>query len=401
MGNGIKTFFKILYIVLGLVIAVFVAIIAYNNYAITHIQGLVKSAVEAKNYNEIEYIFGTFFGTKEVISDSTDQYDLVVYPSVAFSSYTYYNASDEAQDHEQEDYSYFIYLVNPSLDIVNDVTKSNEKVNECGIKLNFSDDTSYLYYFTIDSTYNTKLLKEKPTTQNDAILYSKRNMFTAYSYLNYFDLTITSSIIDAAKAVSNSSADATVSSITLVNSSGQDVKEYPIAMDFSQDFFGKVEKYVTTYNKYIEDFKATDSKDEKRALTSEFEKFFNGENKDGFYYTFGTIENCGVGRGKDFVYPWWLYLQAGGMTLLFLVVLFLFYMLLFHFSFLRSLLERLTKGGKKRNQGRRGNVDVEASRIKKVNPKKEDVIDADFKEVKQEETITLEEPKAEETKSNE
>ena len=233
MGNGIKTFFKILYIVLGLVIAVFVAIIAYNNYAITHIQGLVKTAVEAKNYNEIEYIFGTFFGTKEVISDSTDQYDLVVYPSVAFSSYTYYNASDEAQAYEQEDYSYFIYLVNPSLDIVNDVTKSNEKVNECGIKLNFSDDTSYLYYFTIDSTYNTKLLKEKPTTQNDAILYSKRNMFTAYSYLNYFDLTITSSIIDAAKAVSNSSADATVSSITIVNSSGQDVKEYAIAMDFS------------------------------------------------------------------------------------------------------------------------------------------------------------------------
>ena len=32
MGNGIKTFFKVLYIAFALIIAVFVAIITYNNY---------------------------------------------------------------------------------------------------------------------------------------------------------------------------------------------------------------------------------------------------------------------------------------------------------------------------------------------------------------------------------
>lgn len=154
-------------------------------------------------------------------------------------------------------------------------------------------------------------------------------------------------------------------------------------MDFSQSFFTKVEPYVNAYNDYIKNFKASSSTDEKKALTAEFEKFFYGENKDGFYYSFGQIENCGVGYGKDYAYPWWLFMKAGGMTLLFVVVLFLLYMLLFHFQFLKRLAERITTGGRRRNQGRRGNVNVEASRIKKVDksleePKKEE--ESDIKE---------------------
>ncbi len=382
MSNGIKTFFKVLYIALGLVIAVFVAIVSYNNYAITHIQNLATSAVSAKDYNELERIFGTFFSTKNVLYEETDQYDLVVYPAVAFSSYTYTNASEETVSYEQEDNAYYIYLVNPAKDIINDVNKSGVTANESGIRLNFSDNTSYLYYFSVDSTYNSNLYKEKPTTQDQAILYSKRNTFTAYQYLNYFDITITSSIINAAKAEVGSASDATLSSISVVNSSGNDVNKYDVAMNFSQEFFTYVEPYVTAYNKYILDFKASSSDDEKKSLTNDFQNFFYGTNNDGFYYTFANNPDCGVGHGKDYAYPGYLYAQAGGMTVLFVFVLFLLYMLLFHFSFLRGLAEKITKGNRRRNQGRRGNVNVEASRIKKVEPK--DVI---------EEPTTLEEPK--------
>ena len=382
MGNGIKTFFKVLYIAIGLVVAVFVAIVAYNNYAITHIQSLAKNAVSAKNYSELERIFGTFFSTKEILNESTEQYDLVVYPSAAFSSYTYYNG-DEATKYEREDNAYYIYLVKPSLDIINDV-KTPQLSNEAGIRLHFSDNTSYLYYLAVDQTYNSNIYKEKPTTKESAILNSKRNTFTAYGYLEYFDITITSSIIDAAKTVSDSAADAKVNAISVVNSSDKDVATYDVNLDFSQDFYKTVEPYVTTYNKYIDDYKASSSTDEKKALTANFEKYFYGENKDGFYYTFGKLENCGVGYGKDYAYPWWLYLQAGGMTLLFSVVLFLLYMLLFHFAFLRSLAERITSGARRRNQGKRGNVNVEASRIKKVNPnnKPKDVIE-EFKKIEE------------------
>ncbi len=389
MSNGIKTFFKVLYIALGLVIAIFVAIITYNNYAITHIQNLVNTAVTEKNYTELEHIFGTFFSTKSVLDERTSQYDLVVYPSVSFSSYTYYNASDESTLYEKEDYSYYIYLINPSLDIINDVNKNDVKCNEAGIRLNFSDNTSYLYYFAVDSTYNTSLYKEKPTTKNSAILYTKRNTFTAYNYLNYFDITITTSIIDAAKAEVGSASDATVSSISVVNSSGTDVNKYDVTMNFTQDFYTNVKPYVDTYNKYIEDYKATDNTDTRKSLTSDFQTFFYGTDNDGFYYTFGKLADCGVGYGKDYAYPWWLFLQAGGMTLLFLVVLFLFYMLIFHFALLRRLAERITTGSRaRRNQGRRGNVNVEASRIKKNEPKKEDpnLIETKAEEIKPEET---------------
>ncbi len=367
MSNGIKTFFKVFYIALGVILAAFVAIIAYNNYAIGHIQSIANEAVKSKDYTELERIFGTFFSTDAILDERTDKYDLVVYPSVAFSSYTYYNADDEAQLYEKEDYSYYIYVVEPSLDIINDVYKSSILSNESGIRLFFDDDTSFLYYFTIDQTYNTAYLQEKPTDENSAILYTKRNTFTAYSYLNYFDITITSSIIDAAKAVSNSNASATLSGISLVDSSGRDVAKYDVLMDFSQDFYTYIDTYVTSYNNYILEFKAASDNDTKKELTSQFENFFYGDNNDGFYYTFSNNLNCGVGYGKDYAYPGWLYLQAGGMTLLFIFVLFLLYMLLFHFGFLRSTAEKIINGSRRRNVGRKGNVDVSSSRISKVN----------------------------------
>lgn len=379
MGNGIKTFFKVLYIAVSLVVAVFVAIITYNNYAISHIQNLATSAVNAKNYNEVERIFGTFFSTKAEIYEVEKDYEFVIYPSVAFSSYTYTNASGEKTLYEQEDKAYYLYLIKPSIDIINDV-KSSTISNQSGFRLYFNDGTSFLYNFAVDSTYNSNLLKEDPQNLNDAILYSKRNTFTAYSYLNYFDITITTSIVNAAKEVSNSSADATVSAIAVVDSTGKDVKKYDANLDFNQTFYSYAQTYVDKYNTYIKDFKAAESNDTKKSLTSEFENFFYGSNKDGYYYTFSNNPDCGVGYGKDYAYPWWLYLQAGGMTLLFAVVLFLLYMLLFHFSFLRSLAQRLTTGrNRPRNQGRRGNVNVEASRIKKVNENNN--LEADVKEV--------------------
>lgn len=392
MGNGIKTFFKVLYIALGLVVAAFVAIISYNNYALTHIQDLAHKALESKDYAELERIFGTFFSTESILHETKDQYELVVYPSVAFSSYSYKNASGDTELYENEDNSYYIYLIKPSLDIINDVKKSDVLSNEAGIRLNFTDNTSYLYYLAVDDTYNKNVYKAEPATKNDAILYSKRNTFTAYNYLNYFDITITSSIIDAAKEEAGSAADADVKSISVVNSSGNDVDTYDVKMDFSQDFYTKVEEYVNAYNNYIKDFKATTSTDERKTLTANFEKYFYGENKDGFYYTFGQIANCGVGYGKDYAYPWWLFLQAGGMTLLFAVVLFLLYMLLFHFAFLKSLAERITTGARRRNQGRRGNVNVEASRIKKVQNKPSNVIEDKKEEIaepKQEEKLEV------------
>ena len=394
MGNGIKTFFKVLYIAVSLVVAVFVAIITYNNYAISHIQNLATTAVNAKNYNEVERIFGTFFSTKAEIYEVEKDYEFVIYPSVAFSSYTYTNASGEKTLYEQEDKAYYLYLIKPSIDIINDV-KSSTISNQSGFRLYFNDGTSFLYNFAVDSTYNSNLLKEEPQNLNDAILYSKRNTFTAYSYLNYFDITITTSIVNAAKEVSNSSADATVSAIAVVDSTGKDVKKYDANLDFNQTFYSYAQTYVDKYNTYIKDFKAAVSNDTKKSLTSEFENFFYGSNKDGYYYTFSNNPDCGVGYGKDYAYPWWLYLQAGGMTLLFAVVLFLLYMLLFHFSFLRSLAQRLTTGrNRPRNQGRRGNVNVEASRIKKVND--ENNLKADVKEVETKDN--KEDEKNEETK---
>ena len=67
-------------------------------------------------------------------------------------------------------------------------------------------------------------------------------------------------------------------------------------------------------------------------------------------------------------------------------------MLLFHFAFLKSLAERITTGARRRNQGRRGNVNVEASRIKKVQNKPSNVIEDKKEEIaepKQEEKLEV------------
>ncbi len=349
MAKGIKTFLKVLYICAGIIVLVFIYLLSYNNYTLARIQKIAEDAIAAKDYNELERTFGSFFSTESILEDTSEDYDLVVYPSAVFSTYKY-KVDDVEKTYEHSDRGYYIYYIKPKADDVKDVTIGTSMDNHAGIKYTFTDDKEYTYYFAVTDTYNKDVYVETPTTANESILKGSRNMFQIYSYLNYFDISLSESIVNAMKEEIGSTG--TVKRITIVTSDGKDKDSYDVDLSFNQPFYDNIDEYVTKYNKYITDYTSTDDSSVKSDLTKDFEKYFYGENNDGFYYTFQNLANCGVAKGKEHVYPGYLIWQAIGMCALVLVVLFLLYMLIFHFKFLKNLVYRV--GHREENLGRAG-----------------------------------------------
>ena len=350
MSNGLKTFFKVLYICAGVVVLIFVYLLAYNNYTLTRIQGLASQAIAEKNYVELERIFGSFFSTESIVENNSSDYEIAVFPTAAFSTYKY-KVNDEEKTYEHSDRGYNIYFIKPDKNSVNDVTKGTSLSNETGIKYTFTDGIEYTYHLQISETYNKSEYISEPRTANESILHGARNYFSIYSYLNYFDIQLTESIVDAIKAETGSTG--TVNKITFVDASGKDVGVgHTVTLDFGQEWFNEVDEYITKYNQYITDYNAAEDNETKSNLTKEFETYFYGSNNDGYYYTFQNRPGCGVARGKDYVYPGSLIWQSVGMCALVVVVLFLLYMLIFHFKFLKNLVYRV--GHRQENLGRAG-----------------------------------------------
>ena len=367
MSKGIKTFFKVLYICAGIIVLVFVYLLSYNSYTLSHVQRLANDAIAQKDYVGLEKIFGSFFSTESLITENVDDYDLVVYPTAIFSTYKY-KVDGEEKAYEHSDKGYNIYYINPKTDNVNDVTIGTAVENHAGIRYTFSDGKEYLYYFQISDKYNKTYYYAEPKTVNEVILGGQRSLFQIYTYLNYFDITLSESIVNAIKAEIGS--EGTINKITMVNSSGKDIDGgFNINLDFSQDWFNNIAEYQEKYNKYITDYNATTDNNQKGELTKEFEKFFYGENNDGFYHTFQKIPGCGVANGRDYVYPATLIWQSIGMCALVVVVLFLLYMLIFHFKFLKELVYRI--GNRNKNLGRAG--------LSEKN--KRDLVKADYQEL--------------------
>ena len=350
MSKGIKTFFKVLYICAGLIVLVFIYLLSYNNYTLTRIQTLTNDAIAEKNYSELEKIFGSFFSTNSIANVERDDYSLVVYPSSVFSSYKYKVDGNE-KTYEHSDRGYYIYLIKPKADLVNDATIGTTTNNKSGVKYTFTDGKEYTYYFQLSDKYNFDYYIAEPTTAEQAILHGERNLISIYSYLNYFDISLSESIVNFMKK--EISSEGTIEKLTFVDSTGKEVDGgYNVNLDFSQAWYSNIEEYVAKYNKYIEEYTATTDNEVKSNLTKEFEKYFYGENNDGFYYQFQKIEGNGVARGRDYVYPASLIWQSIGMCALVLVVIFLLYMLIFHFNLLKTLVHRI--GRREENLGRAG-----------------------------------------------
>ncbi len=349
-----KKILKIGYIALGLVIAVLVYLIGYNSNGFNHISKLTNKAIENKDYVELAKIHGGCFDTFNLVEENDEILDMAIFPSTTLGSVTYYDEEDKTKTVSRYDASYYIYIMNPKFDT--DTKEVNGKpFNDTALRF-ISANGTYDYKFQIDKNINSSLYLEKPKSEAEALLNSSRDIFSTYTNWNFFNISLTRSLVNAMGLEDG------IHSIEVLDRDGVVKFSYDVHLDFTQTFFTDVEPLITHYNTYIEEYNS-DDKEVKNNASKKFDEFYLGE--DGFEAKFKKNENYSFRHENKYLQPSSLIWQTIGILVLYLICISLFYFLLFHFSFLKGLISRRTDGKYSVNPG--------AKRKDTINAKTKDI----------------------------
>ncbi len=360
----VKNILKVLYVAFGIILAFIVYIVGYNANGYNHIQNLTNKAIEAKDYTEVAMIHGGCFEKNNLISEDSDVLDLVIFPSTTLSSVKYYTSEKDVDAANSYDNSYYIYIFNPTFETTN--LKTTTVTNGTGIRFK-SANGSYDYKFTLTEEVNRSEMLEKPNNVKDSILKGTRDLSKNYTNWNFYNFTLTESIIEAM----SDSLNGEITALSILNSSSEEVFSIDVQLNFSQQFFEDVKPLVEHYNTYIEEVNS-DDKEIKDAADEKFDQFYLGdENTKGFEESFKENQNYTFRHPDNYLQPTKLVWQTIGILVIYLVCFALLYMLLFHFAFLKRLISRDTHNNYKRNPGVKQREAINA-KTKEINKNEKD-----------------------------
>lgn len=356
----IKNILKVLYIAFGLIMAFLIYLIGYRSNIYNHIQDLTATAIAEKNYVDVGMIHGGCFEKNNLVVEDSDQLDLVIFPSTTLVSLSYYTDEKNTTVVNSYDKSYYVYIFYPTFETMD--IKTNKLVNSAGIRFK-SINGSYDYVFKISDTVNEDRYIAKPTSAKEVLLNSERNV---YSW-EFYNITLTESLIEAM----SDSLKGDIVSLSVLDSSGAEVYSVDVALDFSQTFFTDVQPLVDHYNTYLEEYNSDDKAIRENAV-SKFDEFYLGtEDTEGFEKTFQANENYTFRYPDSYLQPSKLIWQTVGILALFVICMLLFYVLLFHFAFIKRLVSREGRQNYRRNPGASRRNVIEAKVVNDTNQKNE------------------------------
>lgn len=396
---------RIVYIAFGVIMAIIIAIMAYNTNGYNFIYNKTQAAIKDKNYVEVAKIHGGNFWDQTIATENSDVVDVVIYPASTLTQITYYTdpEKDTTTTYNVYEKAYYINTFILTKMDTKEFSKGGVMTNETGLR--FYGDTVYNYYYTISDTVNSSKLTAKPTSPSATIIHGARKS-RSFNNWGFFGFTLTESMYEAMKSDGLSGV---ITKVGILDANGEEVTTLNVTLDFEHEFFDDVHELIEQYNTYIDVQTNPDSTDAmKKEATDKFNAFYNDtkdENgnvvKEGFESKFLSTPHCTFRYKDSELQPASLIWQTIGIIALVIVVLALLYMLLFHFKFLKSLISRERWAGRK-NLGTRGTVKTNAKEIKeapKANTNKPNKATLD--ESKEEKTETKVEQNIEETKVEE
>lgn len=322
---------KVLYFGFAVIIGIVIALVGYSSNQYNHISGLVTSAVNEKRYEDVPRVFGGCFDTKSIITEDVDTLDIVIYPGTSLTN-TSYTVSETKETYMVYEEAYYLYIFSPKFSFVNETGSDNKLQNKTAIRFN-SGDKYYDYPFVATSSINSSEYVEKPSSIKETIMNTSRDLTTTQSNWNFMTLTLTKTMMQFIKE----SNGAETSSISILDNTGEEVFSTDASLDFSQQFFTDIDDLIVNYNIYLDAYQK--DKNDSEAVNV-FNKFY-----DEWYKEF---EANTATTGYTFRYddselsPTSLIWQTVGMEALFVVVVILLYILLFHFAGLKRIFSRET-----------------------------------------------------------
>ena len=325
---------KVLYIGIAVVIGIFVYIIGYQSNQYNHLTSVVNDAIASSNYSDVAKVFGGCFDTNSIVEDDADDLDLVVYPATSLIDQKYYQGENEVRYLKYEA-AYYIYIFKSSFSYSNTTSSSGAVSNETGFVF-YSGQNEYHYHFVVSDSVNNTEYVEHPTNPKELVLNNGRDYTNSQSTWYFMTITLTETMLDDIVKELNGNID----SMAIVDSFGEEVYKTNINLDFSQEFFIDLEPLFENYNVYLTDYAKGVAGAEEKFL--EFYGVTGGDT--GWLNT--TFEGYKTTKGYTFRFddsylsPSKLVWQTIGMLVLYMLVMALFYILIFHFRSIKRLFTR-------------------------------------------------------------
>ena len=352
-----KTIIKIIYIAFCLVLAVIIALGMYTSFASSNYSALLTNAVakakEAENYQDAEYsdiarcfsIFSTPLENEPSLlyAEENGKNIIFIYESVNQHNASYsIDGKDETISRVEN--VYLVTILHPEFNFLN----LSDKTNPSAFRFygTNSEVPYYDYYFNLSADCNSGTYLAKPTTEKESVLRGGRSLLDTYrtSYdLIFFPLTETTMSFIKEELKSD------VVGFNIVDNAQNSVYKKSEYVDFEFDFpktagtfYGDMEDFVKYYNIYTEnrEGKGDYDTDTVNAASVYIESFT--KDPSSMIPDFNTKYIQGYPResvytGTDMV------MKTIGITLLFVVVVALIYILLFHLKSIKKFIRRFSK----------------------------------------------------------
>ena len=414
-----KTIIKIIYIAFCLVLAVIIALGMYTSFASSNYSALLTNAVakakEAENYQDAEYsdiarcfsIFSTPLENEPSLlyAEENGKNIIFIYESVNQHNASYsIDGKDETISRVEN--VYLVTILHPEFNFLN----LSDKTNPSAFRFyGTNSEVPYVdYYFNLSADCNSGTYLAKPTTEKESVLRGGRSLLDTYrtSYdLIFFPLTETTMSYIKEDLKSD------VVGFNIVDNATNSVYKNSEYVDFKFDFpktagtfYADMEDFVKYYNIYTEnrEGKGDYDTDTVNAASVYIESFT--KDPSSMIPDFNTKYIQGYPResvytGTDMV------MKTIGITLLFVVVDALIYILLFHLKSIKKFIRRFSKKEEPErkipNRRPQTNVVISKSKVsREVTPalNKEEEVASETKPV---ETTAVEEAPVEEAKVEE
>ncbi len=341
---------KILYFGIAIIFGIFIYIIGYSSNQMNHLESIVSSAIAEEKFYKVPMVWGGCFDTKSIVEDNTDKLDLQIYPATSQTDITF-GSDDNTERYLEFEYAYYLYIFNAKFTTSTAVV-GETKSNKTSIHF-VSNETSksYDYYFVVDDAINSSSYIETPTTKEEYLLNSSRDVTNTKDTWNFMRITFTKTMLDEIEKQIGGK----ITNLSINDCDGNSVYNTDIKLDYSQDFFSdkKMDEMFIKYNTYLDAYIAADGDNNKlKELNEEWGTQFETWKKEFIEETETT--GYAIGYESSIVSPSKLVWQTVGMLALYALVIALFYILLFHFSFIKSLFSK--ESYKDYSRGRRGKV---------------------------------------------
>lgn len=357
---------KVLYLSVAFIFGIIVALLAYNSNQYNNIYEMIETAIAEENYDEIPMIFGGCHDKKEIVLENNEKVDAVIYNGTALTDLVY--GTDGSSSFTKYENSYYIYLFNSTFSSVT----YNETENHTALVFTADNGNKYPYYYVVNSNINSDQYSKDQATLKDVLLKASRDLTIAESNWGLMSINLTSTMADFIEEEIGGA----ITGLEIVDNEGNVVADIDVDLDFSQQFFTDVNPLISYYNQYLEVVNDSSKKEEANLLSyyvfgwqegftnvsaeaSEIVKNLNKmKNEDATKYeSYKKNYDEGYSKGyavkaedtgysfrhnDDFLSPSGIIWQTVGMMCIYALVIVAFYILLFHFDFIKGLFSKDT-----------------------------------------------------------